>query len=176
MTFIRFPELMKESNRRRIEKDIQYSVERSDRIVTISDFSKREIVELLHVPEEKIDIVPLASLDIVGWDRTMERNKTDDPYILFMGNVEPRKNLVSLIRAFRILKEGHNIPHKLIICGKSGWKSEEIYHEADVSGHASRIEFTGYVNEKEKAHSMQALTSLLFRPSMKASVYHPLRP
>ena len=108
MTYLRFPETMNESNLRRIQRDIGYSVARSDKIVTISAFSKSEIHELLHVPEEKIEVVysaPSVTSKAADFQVVQERLNVRKPYVLYVGTIEPRKNLVRLIQAFDRLKK-----------------------------------------------------------------------
>lgn len=150
MTYLRFPETMDAKNRRRLQSGMAYSVERSDHIVTISEFSKREIVELLDVPEEHISVVPCApsvSGQPADFSVCAEKFRLSGPYLLYVGTVEPRKNLVRLIRAFAHLKKEQKIPHQLVLAGGKGWANEEIYQAASL---VEDVLFTGYLSEGEK--------------------------
>lgn len=150
MTFLRYPEMMKAGNRRRIERDLPYSVERSDLVITISRFSESEITGLLHVPPEKIRIVSPAPAGSAPEGGAATRADGGDPYILYVGTIEPRKNLVRLIRAFELLKRERRIPHRLVLAGGRGWNSEEIYEAARRSAFSDDITFAGYVDEAAK--------------------------
>lgn len=147
MTYIRFPETVDKRNLRRLERGMRYSVERSDQIITVSEFSKREIVELLGVDERRVSVVYNAPS--VGNGQTGER-EIPEPYILYVGSIEPRKNLARLIRAFDRLKREQGIPHKLVLAGGGGWNNEEIYRAADMSQHREDIAFIGYVDALRK--------------------------
>lgn len=97
--------------------------------LTISEFTKREMVDILHIPQERIRVIPCAC------SKQMTRVTDTDkltavkaqyglraPYILFVGNANPRKNLTRIIRAFDRAKALRNLPHQLLIAGEQGWK------------------------------------------------------
>jgi len=69
-------------------------------------------------------------------------------YILSAGTLEPRKNITTLVRAFRIAAEKGGIPQSLVLCGKPGWKPEEMDREIEASGLKGRIVRTGYVPDE----------------------------
>lgn len=168
MTYLRFPETMNESNFRRIRRDIGYSVARSDRIVTISEFSKKEIHELLQVPKEKIEVVysaPSITTGVTDFRLVQERLKIQKPYLLYVGTIEPRKNLTRLIQAFDWLKKEKQIPHQLILAGGGGWKTEEIHQTAEAAQFAGEIRFTGYLSSEEKNALYQNADAMVF-PSL----------
>ena len=102
---------------------------------------------------EKICIVPCApsiGTDIVPLQKLAERYGITTPYLLYVGTIEPRKNLVRLIRAFERLKREAGIRHQLVLAGGSGWNNEEIYRTAAESPYARDILFTGFVSAAEK--------------------------
>jgi len=153
MTYIRYPETMDERNLRRIREGIDYSVARSDRIVTISEFSRQEICTLLDVPEEKISVVYSAPVQtgVCGdWAAVAKKQNITRPYILYVGTIEPRKNLTRLIRAFALLKQRHRIPHQLVLAGGKGWQNAEIYQAVEAAACREDILFTGYISQDEK--------------------------
>ncbi len=148
MTYLRYPETMEPGNLRRIRRDIDQSVRRSDAIITISEFSKREIMELLGVPEEKLRVVYCAApvpAAPAPFEAVREKFGLQKPYILFVGNTEPRKNLLRLLEAYEQLGGGDV---QLVLTGGSGWRSEEIRQKA---ASLPGVRLTGYVSEAEKA-------------------------
>lgn len=168
MTYLRFPETMNKSNLQRIRRDIARCVEHSDKIITISEFSKREIQTLLQVPEEKIEIVysaPSITTEVTSFQMLQKRLNVKQPYLLYMGTIEPRKNLVRLIQAFDWLKRERKIPHQLVLAGGDGWKTEEIHRAAETAQFANEIRFTGYLSSKEK-NTLYQNADLMAFPSL----------
>ena len=153
MTYMRFPETMDARNLRRLRQGIQYSVERSDHILTISEFSKQEIVSLLNIPEERISVVysaPSLSGKTKAFEEISQKFSIRKPFVLSVGTIEPRKNLERLIEAFKTLKKEHRISHQLVLAGGSGWENKTIYQAAQELQVAGEIIFTGYLSEEEK--------------------------
>ena len=77
-------------------------------------------------------------------------HKIGKPYILFIGTIQLRKNLVSLIQSFDFIKEKYKIPHKLILAGKKGFGFKEIKNAAENSPYKNDVILKDYVSEKEK--------------------------
>ena len=101
----------------------------ADLLLAASESTKRDIVNLLEVPEEKVRVTygaPNASLRPVPRDeaqqRVADRFGIRDPFVLFAGTIEPRKNVLGLIRAFRALAK--SLPHRLVLAGSIGWNAE----------------------------------------------------
>lgn len=168
MTYLRYPETMNRKNLRRIEDGIHYSVDRSDCIITISEFSKREIVELLGVPDDKVSVVycaPVFSTECADFKDTAKRFGIHSPYILCVGTIEPRKNLVRLLRAFSTLGSRVGIPHQLVLAGGNGWENEEIYQTAREIPCSDDVIFTGYLSDAEKNTLYKNASAFVF-PSL----------
>ncbi len=107
---------------------IERSARRADLILTISQYTKEEICNVLDVPEEKVRVTHLAHqaafcrLDDPHRMADMRRRlKINWPYILFVGTIEPRKNVERLLEAFAIYKKGKKIDITLVIAGRRGW-------------------------------------------------------
>ena len=168
LTFLRYPETLNRSNLRRLRAGLSYSLERSDRILTVSEFSKREIAALLSVPEEKISVVynaPSLTDDTVPFSSLQEKYALRRPYLLYVGTIEPRKNLVRLLEAFQQLKSEHGIAHQLVLAGGNGWANGEIYQTARSLPCRDQIIFTGYVSSAEK-NTLYANASAFVFPSI----------
>lgn len=98
----------------------------SDKIITCSEFSRREICSYLDVGPEKVEVVyhgvdqRFCPLHLPQEEkiRLLERYTRGFPFILFVGTVEKRKNLEGLLEAFAILKEKYSVPHKLVVAGE----------------------------------------------------------
>lgn len=98
-------------------------------------------------------------------EKVRARYGIQGPYILYVGNVEPRKNLRGLLRAFRHLKQEMGIPHRLVCVGASGWNTREIYQEAKALCDSGDVIFTGYVTAEDKAALYSAAKAFAF-PSL----------
>ena len=168
MTYLRYPETMAAQNLRRIKNNIRQSVERSSRVLTISAFSKGEIAELLGVPAERISVVyPAPSLQpgTADFGTCCQKWGIRRPYLLYVGTIEPRKNLTRLLRAFALLKEKYHIPHQLVLAGGRGWRDEEIFQTVEEISCKEDVIFTGYVSAGEKNALYQNAAAFLF-PSL----------
>ncbi len=160
MTYLRYPETMDRKNLRRLKDGMARSIDRSDMVLTVSQFSKQEISELLGYPEERISVVPCAPSNLAVEGKNTP--PVDVSYLLYVGTIEPRKNLVRLIRAFDCLKKEQGIPHKLVLAGGKGWNNEEIYAAAEG---VPDVIFTGYVSEAEKNALYRGAAAFVF-PSL----------
>ncbi len=140
----------------------------SDAIITISGASKRDIVEKLQVAPEKITVTPLG-VDAARFRPQGVRNSGDKvpdtltPYILFVGTLEPRKNVPLLIRAFaRIARD---ISHRLVIVGKRDNDFGAVRTALRESGLGNRIELKDFVSSEELSH-LYAGADLFVWPSV----------
>jgi len=129
----------------------------ASRIITDSESVKREICEHLPVGPEKVAVVPLAprrAFRPVGAEQsaqTRRRLKVEDEFLLFVGTVEPRKNLLTLVRAFDEVMRHTALRPQLVIAGQKGWLSGELYALIEQSGLSERILFTGYISDEDLA-------------------------
>lgn len=165
LTYLRFPETMSKRNRSRIENDIKYSIDRSDKIITITEFSKSELISLLGIPSEKIKIVspaPSLALDAEDYKDLSHRYNITKPFLLYVGTIEPRKNLSRLMQAFEWLKSKKDMPHQLVLAGGLGWKNKEIQDAILQSPYKKDIIMTGYIADKEKNALYQAADLFVF--------------
>ncbi len=130
----------------------RFSVKRADRIVTTTEFSRREIMRILHVPSEKIVVVPhgvrtefTERLSAARISEVRTRHGIGQRYILSLNDIHPRKNLEGLVEAFGRLKSRTGLPHQLVVAGRSLWPYPEFYRRAASSQFADDIRVLGYV-------------------------------
>jgi glycosyltransferase involved in cell wall biosynthesis len=154
LAFLLHPECADAGLRDYLERAVPRSVARADFVLADSENTKDDLICLLGVPPEKIEVVPggvdreFAPVED-GARRQDMRNRISGghPYVLNVGMIEPRKNLLRLIEAFEIMKSRHDLPHRLVLAGKRGWLSDDIYRRAERSTLASEILFPGFVSE-----------------------------
>ncbi len=123
----------------------------ADFIITDSENTRKDVIEYFKVDESRVKTVYLG-YDKYGIESIIAENPRrlfDYPYILFVGTIEPRKNLIRLIKSFNILKNNHKIPHKLLLVGNKGWSNENIYAEVSASPYKDEILIVGNKTEEE---------------------------
>ncbi len=138
---------------------IRRAVRFATRVITDSGSVRDDIVERLQTPPDRLDVIPLgvprrlepSSPEAVR--RARERLGLTTPYILFVGNLEPRKNLPGLLRAFRHVTGRIDQEVHLVVAGKVAWKSGPLLRELEAADLAGRVHTTGYV----EAGELQAL-------------------
>ena len=136
--------------------EYKYAAERSDLIITISENAKSDIIKHFNVDEKKIQIVtPGIDLQKYSYNYTdieLEnvRKKYDLPqnYILYLGTIEPRKNIERIVKAFKNYKKEVKDDLKLVIVGNKGWKYDNIMKLIESMG--TDIILTGYIDEEDK--------------------------
>ncbi len=168
MTWMRFPETMKAQNRSRLSAGLERSVRAADRIITISEFSKREITELLSLPEERVAVIPCAANctdDSEPFDPVAAKYGIRQPYLLYVGTIEPRKNLVRLLRAYEQLRQRDGIPHQLVLAGEKGWNNESFDGALAASTAKDSVVMTGFISEAEK-NTLYRHAALFVFPSL----------
>jgi len=150
---------------------IPYAARKSVKIVTDSEFSKNDIISTYNIEKEKIVVSYCAASDEFKPLDEQEINRADlkerfdisDNYILTVGNLQPRKNIPRLIKAFELLCEEYNEPIQLVIVGKKAWLCEDIFKSVDLS--KCNIVLTGYVEESELIRMYNAAKCFIY-PSL----------
>jgi glycosyltransferase involved in cell wall biosynthesis len=129
---------------------------KADRIISVSESTKNDLVKWLDVPEEKITVVHQAVSEAFhpatngdGGADMRRRFGIRGRYMLFVGNLEPRKNLLHLMEAFALARERLGGPVQLVICGKKGWLYSGILKTYGRIRRGDDILITDYVNEKD---------------------------
>jgi glycosyltransferase involved in cell wall biosynthesis len=150
ISYASFPETYTRGKVAYNEITARLAAARADRIITVSDNTKREVMRYLKVPEDKIRVVysavdgifrPVASA--ADLQEVKRRFDLPDRIILYIGSLNPRKNLVTLIRAYAALKRRGDLPHKLVLVGPSEWKSDPVFQTVRELGLESEVLLPG---------------------------------
>ena len=131
----------------------QYAVKSAQKIIAVSEFTKKQLVERLGADEKKIEVVyeGVGSQTLNSKSEILNKLKIQKhKYLLFVGTVQPRKNLVRLIQAYLALSTNHPAL-KLVIAGKLGWNYEEVVELAKRYG----VMIVGYINETDRYTLLQ---------------------
>jgi len=138
----------------------EYAVRHASHLIAVSQWTKKQLVEKLGADPKKITVVyegvsaANSSTSKVKSAETLEVSLGGAPYILFVGTIQPRKNLVRLIEAFSKLQARDQVLN-LVIAGKVGWMYEEILAAPKKFGVGKRVKFLGYVSDEELASLYQ---------------------
>jgi glycosyltransferase involved in cell wall biosynthesis len=133
VAFLLFPDHFTFLKRKLLEFHTKRSVELADKIIVPSEATKRDILRFYRVKADKIMVIYHGySENLVKIANNREEDvkmlTKNSPYILFVGSIQPRKNILRLVEAFEeIKKSGKTVDLKLIICGGRGWMYEGIY-------------------------------------------------
>ena len=172
LVFEKYIETMESKNRESFKRSFYKSIKRADQIITISESSKNELVEILKVPENKIHIVQ-PGIDFQKFNKknseitksVILKYSLPEDYILYLGTLEPRKNISSIIRAYGSLRNSDKITEKLVIAGKKGWLFSEIFDLIKSLDLENEVILTDYVAEFDKPAIYQNAKLFVF-PSL----------
>jgi glycosyltransferase involved in cell wall biosynthesis len=152
LTTIIYPEFHKRTVIRHHDKIFNYFKKKASLVIAVSENTKIDVMKYLHIPEKKIRVIYHGVGDEFRKIEEIKILKSrlrgigiDYPYILYLGTLEPRKNVERLIEAFIQLKKGKQINEKLVISGMQGWDYQSILDKVASSGIEREIIFTGFV-------------------------------
>lgn len=171
MVYKAFPETVRGRTRFMLETGLKRSMKRADIIVTDSEFSKSEILKYFPQHEHKIRVVP-CGVDLERFHPCDEPERIPEvkrsleingDYFLYLGTIEPRKNLERLISAYAAFakKIGENAP-KLVLAGGKGWLDNGIYSRVEKLGMTKNIIFTKYVPSEDMNPLMCGALAFVF--------------
>ncbi len=164
------PEWFSNRDLRVLSTSVPWSIRRAARVITVSEVCRAEIIERYRVPEEKVVCVYNAAGPAAQeLNQAEARDAVSElgidplrPYILAVGNLQPRKNLVRLIKAFeRLITEG--VDADLVLVGPEHFRSN-LVHEA-AAGLNARVHLTGYLTHRQLAACYQCAAVFAF-PSL----------
>lgn len=159
---------------RRLKHNLLLSplIKRASKIITVSENSKKDVKKLFGIPEEKIAVIyhgVSSDFHPISDQNYLEsiRRKYNLPhyFILYVGTLEPRKNIPTLLKAFSLLRNKKNVKHKLVIVGKKGWQYKEIFDALEKLNLKNDVVFTGYLPE-EDLPAIYNLADLFTYPSL----------
>lgn len=133
---------------------IRHAMLASKKILTVSNFSKREILSYYKVPENKISVIyeaatvqPVSDSDIAN---AKQRFGVSKPYIIFVGVMERKKNVLALAAAFDILKDDYSQNIQLVLAGKEDKHYPEIIKQVSEIRYKKDLILTGIIGDKDK--------------------------
>ncbi len=174
LSFLHFPQMFERNDLWKLKNWTKFSIDNADHIITISNFSKSDIIKKYGVSKEKITVAypgfnrevfkPVTNESEIN--STLKKYQLKDNYIIYIGTVQPRKNLVRLMEAVARVKDiSLVIVGKTTGEGKEGWMYEETLAAPKQLGIENRVKFLGFVPTEDLAYLLSGALALV-QPSL----------
>jgi glycosyltransferase involved in cell wall biosynthesis len=154
VSFALFPESFRPFNRGYLTTMTRRTARRADAVIAISRSTADDLQRLWGIPQARIHLAypgvdaefrPLSASDVEAFRAA---KGLPSRYVLFVGTLEPRKNVTRLVEAFAVLKQ-QGLPHKLVLAGGKGWMYEPIFAAVENLGLQGDVIFPGFVSRQE---------------------------
>lgn len=158
------------------KKFLPHILKKANHIITNSKNTSKDLHHFFPFTKKKTTSILLGKNELFQpkKDASILSNlKITQPYILYVGTLEPRKNVTTLIQAFNDFKSKTGLPHQLVLVGKKGWKSDAIINSINNSSFKNNIILTGYVPEKDLPF-IYSLAELFVYPSLYEGFGFPI--
>ena len=169
LTFLRMPQAFHRGNRTYLTWAVRHAARSANRIITISEATRQDVIRLLGVPGDRVTRIycgveeryqPLRGTGEL--DAFRARRQLPDDFILYLGTMEPRKNVARLVQAYTKLRGSGATTWPLVLAGGKGWGEDAIFAEIERSNFASAIRYVGYVPEDEMPLWYNAATIFVY--------------
>lgn len=172
LAFLRFPEVLTRAKRLYHRTFTIRSLRRATMLITVSDSTRQDAHELVGIPTEQMQTVyPCIDerfSNVLEEEQIKEfraQKGLAEGYFLYLGTLEPRKNIPTLIEAYARLRQKYNVREKLVLAGGKGWLYDEIFAKVQQSGLQSDVVFPGFVSDSEQARWYAAASAFVY-PSL----------
>jgi len=170
VSFLEHPDFFPRFRALQLRLTVQRTVRTAAKILTLSDFSSDAIQRAYGVHPDDIVVAPLAAAPEFrplhidnAVDAVRSRFQLPAPYILSVGDLQPRKNQIGMIAAFaELVKSFPQLRHRLVLAGKETWFAPKVREAARNSGVGDRIRFLGFVTDQDLLHLYNACDLFVF--------------
>lgn len=138
----------------------RYQLKSASKLIAVSHSTKNDLIKRVGIEGQKIKVVYEGFNQDLFQARSDTKSYSLKGYWLFVGTIQPRKNLERIIKAFKLVGKGN-----LVIAGSKGWQTDKIYKLPKKLGIAERVKFLGYVSDKEMVKLYKGAIALIF-PSL----------
>lgn len=172
LSYLYFPGEFLKKDLYQLKNWTEYALNASSRIIAVSKTTKKDIMHEYGIPDERITVVYNGFENINKRIPQGKDRKKTHPYFLYIGTIQPRKNLKILISAFSQFRKT-NPTYKLILAGKKGWLYESIFQFVEQLGLKEHVVFPGFITEEEKDDLYKQATAFIL-PSLYEGFGIPL--
>ena len=170
VSFLEYPQYFTRFRARQLRLTVRRTVEAAAAVLTPSEFSRRSILEHYRLDENKVVAIPNAvSSQFRPIDRGValaaieKKFGLPGPFVLMVGDLQPRKNHLGLLAAFEEVLQAHpQLTHRLVFVGKETWYSKDLHRAVDRSCARGRVHFTGFVDDADLLHFYGACELFVF--------------
>jgi len=152
VSYLHFPNLFKKKDLYQLKLWGRYSIGKANKIITISKSSKSDIIKEYGVSEDRVIVIYPGIKQVLSMENLKKKFGVSNNYILFVGTLQPRKNIVRLIEAFSRLRTkdlGLKTDLELLIVGKKGWMYEDILNAPKKYGVSDNVKFLDSVSDED---------------------------
>ena len=172
LAFLRFPAVLTRAKRFYHRTFTVRSLQRATTLITVSESTKRDAHTLASIPLERIRTVYPSIDEKFSVAMSAEEIATfraqhglTAGFLLYLGTLEPRKNIIMLIEAYARLRQTHHIQEKLVVAGGKGWLYDTIFEKVQQLGLIDTVIFPGFIAETEQALWYRAASAFVY-PSL----------
>jgi glycosyltransferase involved in cell wall biosynthesis len=171
VSFLEHPEYFTRDRAWQLQFTVRRTVKRAARILTGSEFSRASILKVYgDLDEEKVVVVPNAAASEfrpisheAAAAAVRDRLSISAPFVLSVGDLQPRKNQIGLIKAFaRLVNSFPQLKQNLVLAGKETWFADQVHKAARDSGISDRIQFFGFVSDDDLLQLYNACDLFVF--------------
>ena len=166
LSYLHYSDMFKSKDLYQLKNWTKKSIKQAVHILTISEFTKQEIIKHYQVDPTKITVTHLGVGTFSTTSTLPATSIPEGKYLLYLGTLQPRKNLINLIKAFKIILATRNSQlATLVIAGKKGWLYDEIFSLVKKLKLEKQVIFTGFISEAEKINLIKN-AQVLVNPSL----------
>ena len=168
LSFLRYPEAFRPFNRWYLSRGTARSVKRAKAVIAISESTRQDVINFLNVPAERVHTVycgtdadyrPLSPAEVDAFKST---HQLPDTFVLYLGTLEPRKNVDGLIRAYALWRERQPDAPPLVVAGGKGWYTNQIFELVEALNLTDSVRFPGYIPQHELTLWYNAATLFVY--------------
>lgn len=172
VSFLPHPEWFSLRDRLVLRTGIGFTLAQGAEVITVSRHARDEIMTRYHIPAERISVTPEAADPFFGirpspdvMAEAIRRLGIPTPFVLAVGNLQPRKNLVRLVHAFADAKRSFELPHRLVIAGQAKWRESDVLTAIRQVNLEQDVTFAGLVTDSDLAALYHAADCFVY-PSL----------
>lgn len=178
--YLHFPQAHPAAQRRYLDWSTRHNARRARRVLADSDATRADLSAFYATPRAKVSVVyPGRDValrrvqDAAALAAVRQRHAIDAPYWLYLGTLQPRKNLARIVQAFGLI--GDRLPHTLVLAGRAGWLAQSFDEAINTLPPTlrARVRQTGYVADDDKAALLSGAAALVF-PSLYEGFGFPI--
>jgi len=147
LSYLYYPDEFLKKDLYQLKNWTKYSIEKAKNIIAVSNTTKKDLMNLYQVPDKKVEVI------YNGFEKVkssvipkLKIKETAKPYLLYVGTLQPRKNIGTLLKAFYKFNQIYP-EYELIVAGKKGWLYEKIFEQAADLGLEDKVFFTDYISD-----------------------------